>query len=275
MPVTFVVVPEWQASGSDRAMRLVDGAEAIRGDLPSASTHSVNVPLEAGDSEGSGVNRASSIRLVAERSSALLTGVVGPAITIGGDCGVALGAVNHANVERSGDLAVIWFDAHPDLNSPSSSPSGNFGGMVLRAILGDGIAGLVANPPVDPSRVVLAGTRAFDAAEDEYIAANEIAVLPVEQLDSSDALLAAIAATGATAVYIHVDVDVLDPGEVEGLGNPMPFGLSAVQLISLIKSIKAEYEFAGASIAQFAPASPADALDDLPTLLRIIGALAT
>ena len=49
MPAAFVVVPQWQGSGSSRAMRLVDGAEAIRGDLPTASTFSVNVPLEAGD----------------------------------------------------------------------------------------------------------------------------------------------------------------------------------------------------------------------------------
>jgi arginase len=122
--------------------------------------------------------------------------------------------------------------------------------------------------------VVLAGTRSFDPPEDEFIAEAGIATVPIEQLGTSDALLAAIAATGATSVYLHLDVDVLDPGELVGLGNPVPFGLAAAQLIELIKAVKAKFEFAGASIAQFAPASAADAIDDLPTLLRIIGALA-
>jgi arginase len=274
VPVTFVVVPEWQASGSSRAMRLVEGAEAIRGDLPSAATKTVNVPLEAGDAEDTGIHRASSIRLVHERALIVLSEVDGAAVTIGGDCGVALAAVGHANERRASDVAVVWFDAHPDLNSPSSSPSGNFGGMVLRALLGEGVAGLVPATPLRASQVVLAGTRSFDLPEDEYIAEAGIASISIEQLGTPDALVAAIAATGAASVYLHIDVDVLDPGELVGLGNPVPFGLLSSQLVELIKAVKAKFEFAGASIAQFAPASAADAIDDLPTLLRIIGALA-
>ncbi|RIJ25759.1 arginase family protein, partial [Clavibacter michiganensis subsp. insidiosus] len=57
MPASFVVVPQWQGSGSSRAMRLADGAEAIRGDLPASATHVVDVPVEAGESLGTGVLR--------------------------------------------------------------------------------------------------------------------------------------------------------------------------------------------------------------------------
>src|SRR6187431_364480 len=140
MPATFVVVPQWQGSGSSRAMRLVDGAEAIRGDLPSASTRVVEIPLEAGDAQGSGVHRLSSIELVRDRLVESLRNVTGPAITIGGDCGVELAAISHIG-DR--DVAVVWFDAHPDLNTPESSPSSAFTGMVLRTLLGDGHASLV------------------------------------------------------------------------------------------------------------------------------------
>ena len=274
MTASFVVVPEWQASGSDRAMRLVDGAEAIRGDLPAASTVTVDVPLEAGDELGTGVHRAGTLRIVHERTREVLAGVDGLAITIGGDCGVSLASVGYANEQRAGDMAVVWLDAHPDLNTPASSPSGCFAGMVLRAICGDGVDGLVAPLPIDPSRVVLAGARSFDDAEDAYIADHGIAVVSAEQLATPDALLAAIAATGATSVYLHIDVDVLDPAEIVGLGNPVPFGVTGLQLVDLARTIAGSYEIAGATIAQFAPVSAEAAIDDLPTLLRVIGAIA-
>src|SRR5579875_1931339 len=93
VPSTFVVVPQWQGSGSARAMRLVDGADAIRGDLPVSSTVTVPVPLEAGETQGTGVSRFSSIQLIRDRLAMTLSTIEGMAITIGGDCGVELAAV--------------------------------------------------------------------------------------------------------------------------------------------------------------------------------------
>ncbi len=273
MSASFVVVPQWQGSGSSRAMRLVDGAEAIRGDLPAASTFSVNVPLEAGDELDTGVARAGSLRLVHERTLAVLAEIDGWAITIGGDCGVSLAAVGHANERTAGDLAVVWFDAHPDLNTPQSSPSGAFGGMVLRALIGDGVEGLVPARPVAASRVVLAGIRATDEGEEDFMETAGIARVSVADLATPGPLLEAIAATGATSVYLHIDVDVLDPAEITGLNNPMPFGVSAAALTDLVRAVTAAYPLAGASLAGFTPASPEAAVDDLGTLLRLIGAL--
>ena len=273
MPASFVVVPQWQGSGSTRAMRLVDGAEAIRGDLPAASTFLVNVPLEAGDEVGTGVHRAGSLRLVHDRTRAVLAEISGWAITIGGDCGVSLAAVGHANERAKGDMAVVWLDAHPDLNTPETSPSGIFNGMVLRALTGEGAAGLVPQRPVDPDKLVLAGTRAFDAGEDAFIEKHGVRVVPAAELSSPEALVAAIVATGAHSVYLHIDVDVLDPGEIDGVGNPVPFGVSGVALTELIRAVKARFALAGASLVEFAPASPEAAVDDLGLLLRVIGAL--
>ena len=274
MAAAFVVVPQWQASGSSRAMRLVDGAEAIRGDLPAASTVTVDVPLEAGDELGTGVSRAGSLRLVHERTLEVLqTSLGSPIVTIGGDCGVSLAAIGHANTTAGGDLAVVWLDAHPDLNTAASSPSGCFNGMVLRALTGDGVEGLVPTLPVDPAKIVLAGTRAFDEGEDEFVAANGLTTVGIDQLGTPDALLAAIAATGAGSVYLHIDVDVLDPGEITGLSDPVPFGLPSARLVELVRAVRSRYTVVGATIAEFAPASPEAATDDLPTLLRVIGAL--
>ena len=134
MTATFVVVPQWQGSPSSRAMRQAEGAAAIREDLPAAATRDVTVPLEAGDDQGTGVARFSSLQLVRERLRDTLGELDDAAVVIGGDCGVSSAAVAHA-ADRHGDLAVIWFDAHPDLNSPATSPSGAYAGMVLRSIV--------------------------------------------------------------------------------------------------------------------------------------------
>jgi arginase len=270
MVASFVVVPQWQGSGSSRAMRLVDGAEAIRGDLPSGSTQLVEIPLEAGDSQGSAVHRLSSIALVRDRLAQTLAGIEGPVITIGGDCGVELAAIERV---AGDDVAVIWFDAHPDLNTPESSPSGAFTGMVLRTLLGDGPAQLVPAAPLDAARVILAGARAFDPGEDEYISAHGVVCVAAGEV-SGDALVAAVEGTGAASVYIHIDLDVLDGEDIQGLGYPEPFGVRAGALVDVIKTVLARFPLAGAGITEFAPASPGDAVQDLPTILRLVGALA-
>jgi arginase len=254
-------------------MRLVDGAEAIREDLPKSSTHLVEIPLEAGDALGTGVARCGSLQLVRERSLALMTELDGPVVTIGGDCGVSLAAIEHAAANSDDTMAVIWFDAHPDLNTPQGSPSGAFTGMVLRALLGDGVPGLVPDKSLSPERVVLAGARATDPGEDDYLAASGIKSIDVEKLNAPRTMLAALKSMGATSVYLHIDLDVLDPAEIAGLGYPLPFGLAAPKLIALIGAIKAKYPLKGATIAQFSPASPEEAVDDMPTILRIIGAI--
>jgi arginase len=272
MVASFLVVPQWQGSGSSRAMRLVDGAEAIRGDLPSASTRVVAVPLESGDSQGTEVHRLSSIALVRDRAAQALaeTGGSGPTIMVGGDCAAELAPIGHVS---ENDIAVVWFDAHPDLNTPESSPSHAFNGMILRTLLGDGPAQLVPAVPLTPDRVVLVGVRSADAAEDEYIAANGVRSIGVDGF-STAALVAAVEATGAASVYVHVDLDVLDPGEFAGLGYPEPFGLAASDLVDALKALLARFPLAGAGITEFAPASVDAAVDDLPTILRIVGALA-
>ena len=73
--------------------------------------------------------------------------------------------------------------------------------------------------------------------------------------------------------YLHLDLDVLDPSALDGLADLYPFGLSVESLNRLITALRAEFELAGATIAGFAPASPEAATDDLPSILRIIGAL--
>lgn len=274
MPITYLVVPQWQGSGSARALQLQDGALAIRGDLPASRTVDVAVPPGAGEGLGSGVRRLSSVQAVRDSVAEALRSIPDVVVAIGGDCGIELATVERAHAGHPGDLAVVWLDAHPDLNTPETSPSGAFHGMVLRTILGDGFPSLVPDDPVPTGRVVLAGTRAYDDAEAAYVAEHGIRVLAPDEL-TPDALVAAIEATGAGAVYLHIDLDVLDPAEFSSLSYPEPFGVTTATLLEAIRAVRARFELAGAAICEFAPASQEAATDDLPTILRIIGALSS
>ncbi|OUE08441.1 Arginase [Clavibacter michiganensis] len=276
VPASFVVVPQWQGSGSSRAMRLADGAAAIRGDLPASATRVVEVPVEAGESLGTGVLRYASLLAVRTRQEAALqaasAAAAGPLVTIGGDCGVEVASIGHAARAHPG-LAVLWLDAHADLNTPASSPSGAFHGMVLRAVLGEGVDGLeLPAGTVTADRVVLAGVRALDDAESELVDSRGIQLVGADAV-GPEAVVRALRATGATDVYVHVDLDVLDPGGMAGVGYPEPFGPDVQAVTDTIKALRRSFGLAGAGITEFAPSSPAAAVDDMGTILRIIGAL--
>ncbi|GAA2984957.1 arginase [Microbacterium terrae] len=270
----YLVVPQWQGSPSSRAMQLIDGAEAIAGDLPRSATTVLDVPMEAGEALETGVSRLSSLRRVREQLAATLAGHTEPVLTVGGDCGIALEPIAHA-ARSTADLAVVWLDAHPDLNTPESSPSGAFSGMVLRAVLGHGVDGLSLDAgTVRPERVVVAGARSFDEPELSATAELGITVLTVDALRRADALADAVAATGASGVFIHVDIDVLDPAELAGNAHPEPFGATVAEITAAITAVRARMPLVGASLAGYSPASLAAATDDLGAILRVVSVLA-
>lgn len=262
----FIIAPQWQGSPSSRAMLLADGAEAIADDLPRAACTRVEVPTEAGEALETGVRRFTTLaRIQQSLTDALETGD-GTALVVGGDCGIAVPAIAHA-ARHVPALTVVWFDAHPDLHTADSSPSGAFSGMALRAALGDGP--LSADPAA--TRVILAGARSFDDAEVD--AADTLGIQRLSCDDLADPLALA-AVVGADPVYIHVDLDVLDPAVMSGVTDAVPFGLDVATLTASIDAVRAHALLVGASISGFAPPSPLAAVDDLGAILRIIGALA-
>jgi len=262
----FLVAPQWQGSPAPRAMLLVDGAAAIAGDLPRAATTVLDVPLEAGDSLGTRVHRLSSLQRVREL---IAHEIAEDTVLIGGDCSVTVAAL-HA-IDRD-DIAVVWCDAHPDLHTPDTSPSGAFSGMALRAVLGEGQQELALSPGVPRDRIVTVGARVVDDEELEPLAG--LAQLSVDDLDDVDALAEAVASTGARRVWVHIDVDVLDPAELAGVSSAAPFGAGTSALTAAIRALRARFPLAGATIAGFAPRSADHAVDDLGAILRLVGAVA-
>jgi len=120
----------------------------------------------------------------------------------------------------------------------------------------------------------MVGARSFDAEEDAVIESRGIRSISAPDA-TAETVIAAVEALGATRVYVHIDLDVLDPADIAGLGFPEPFGIRATALVGILKALLARFPLAGAGITEFAPASPEDAVEDLPTILRLIGALSS
>ncbi|MEV5705357.1 GNAT family N-acetyltransferase [Actinoallomurus sp. NPDC052274] len=252
---TVIEVPQWQGSSSARAHRLRAGARLLADLLPTADRVSVDIVDGAGAAALTG--NALRIRAALERAGGRF------AVTLGGDCGVELEPVAAA-ARRYGDrLAVVWFDAHGDLNTPASSPSDAFHGMVLRTLLGDGPADLVPGRPLKPGQVVLAGVRDLDPAEHEYATAAGIPVV-----DDPEALVEAVG--DASAVYVHIDLDVLDPSVFRSVGLPTPGGLTPDRLLAMVRALARRFEVAGLGITEYEPARP----EDQDLLAGLVGPIA-
>lgn len=261
-----VEIPQWQGSGSRTARRLVPGAGLLAGLVPADERIRARLSADAGETRA-GVRNADVLADNLAEIRALPVWADGrPAITVGGDCAVELAPVEAA-LRRHGDrLAVVWFDAHGDLNSPESSPSGAFHGMIVRSLVGEGPPALRPDPPLPTGRLVLAGVRALDPGEREFIERHAIPALTVADLADPAALVDAVAATGATAVYVHIDLDVLDPGAFASVGLPEPGGLDPARLAAAVRALAARFAVAGLGITEYQPAAPADQ----ETLARLV-----
>jgi arginase len=154
-------------------------------------------------------------------------------VVLGGDHTVALGTLA-GMAEVHGPGGAIWFDAHGDLNSPETSPSGNVHGMVLAAALGlagdrfreDGW-GL---PALEPGRVALVAVRSLDDGERELLReldAKVFTMSDVDRLGVERAVRESLAhVAGPGFVHISLDMDAIDPEVAPGVGTPVRGGLS-------------------------------------------------
>ena len=146
-----------------------------------------------------------------------------PAV-ITGDCTVALGTV--AGLQRGGlDPGIVWFDAHGDVQTLETSTSGYLGGLPLRLLAGyrpELIADAIGLRAVPEDRIVLAGARDLDPPEVQYLAGAAIRRRQVTDLTEAD--------LPDGPLYVHLDVDVLDPGGLPGLILPVPGGPGTAQV---------------------------------------------
>jgi arginase len=158
-------------------------------------------------------------------------------VCLGGDHSLAAGSVAgsaRALRERGETLGLLWVDAHADMNTPETSPSGNVHGMPLAACLGWGPADLVSiagGPSVQPENVVLIGIRDLDAREREQVQRSGVLAYTMSDIDrrGMGPILVEVLANltrRTQGLHLSIDMDGLDPDLVPGVGTPVLGGLS-------------------------------------------------
>lgn len=172
---------------------------------------------------------------------------------VGGGCDVSAPAVSYLNSRLDGRLTVLWLDAHGDLNTPESSPSGLFHGMPLRLLLGEGDDKLLKllDAPLAPSQIMLAGTRDLDEPEQEYIAESRIDMLTPDALRDPQTIVNAFREKGNSHIYVHIDLDVLEPSAFAYVPLPVAGGLDPDVLVLLLQSLSDAFEIAGLSVVEY------------------------
>lgn len=173
-------------------------------------------------------------------------------LTLGGDCSVEIAPVSYLNKRYAGKLAVIWFDAHGDLNCPETSPSNNFHGMPLRALLGesDDIIKRACFSFLAAKQVFLAGCRELDEPEREFVNRNHISLTKVSA-DMTQRLIEQISSRGYENIYIHIDLDVLDPVQFPAVLCPTPQGVSIESLKEAIIQLKQHFSVVGIGLVEY------------------------
>jgi arginase len=161
-------------------------------------------------------------------------------LVLGGNCSTALGTVTGLDRE----VGVVWFDAHGDLHTPDTSPTGFLDGMALALLIGQGWSELRREFTVVPAeRVVLVGARDFDPTE------------PTDTVARADAgsLEGALERLDVDAVYVHIDLDVLDPAAGQASGWAVAGGLSPEELEAALDAISSRFEIPAAALTAYDP----------------------
>ena len=159
-------------------------------------------------------------------------------LVLGGDHSIAAGAVSgvaaHFRKEKK-QIGYIWLDAHGDMNTPESSPSGNVHGMPLAAVMGYGAPELVDllgfKPKVEPQNIVLVGVRDLDIQERRLVKKSGVRVFTMRDIDErgmrevmADALK--YATDDTDGISVSLDMDFVDPSDAPGVGTPVRGGVT-------------------------------------------------
>jgi len=159
-------------------------------------------------------------------------------LSLGGDHSVAVGTqagVSRYYRERKQSLGCLWIDAHADMNTPKSSPSGNVHGMPLAATLGRGPESLARifgyAPKIPPHNCVLIGARSLDARERRFVKESGITVFTMRAIDEQGMRTVmeksiALACDGTAGYVVSFDADAVDPDEAPGVGTPVAGGIT-------------------------------------------------
>ncbi len=206
---------------------------------------------------------AAACRALADLTAETVT-AGGVPVSLGGDHSLAAGSiagVARALRRRGEELAVVWVDAHADMNTPESSPSGNVHGMPLAACLGHGPEELVAiggGASVKPGNVALIGIRNLDEREKTLVGRSGVRACTMSEIDRRgvgpilDEILTALTRS-AGGIHLSLDLDGLDPEIAPGVGTPERGGLTYREAHLLCEMVAASGRLVAMDVAELNP----------------------
>lgn len=186
-------------------------------------------------------------------------------LTTGGDCGASFASIAYLNEKYNGKIGVIWVDAHADIHTPSTTPSQNYHGMVVRHLLGDLEFAIQPRVALRPTQIAYLGLRDTEEAEDKTIAGYGIPRFSAGEVMAGNAPLDAVIdhfqKNGITHIHLHVDCDVMDEKAFPYVHVPEPDGLSLERLLEVLQYLRAKMPMAGCCLTEYAPETPGAGLD--------------
>ncbi len=201
------------------------------------------------------------------------------ALVLAGDDTAAIGVVSGLQqADGAGaTIGVVWVDAHGDFNTPETSFSGILAGMPVAILAGLAgpiwreAAGLAAPIPTD--RIVLAGTRELDLKEEELLRSTEVRLLRSSDLVANGEFRDAIdrLARRCALLYLHVDLDVLDPRFVPSASTPSADGLSIEELAATMSTVLATGRVAAVSLSSLNPGAGARGQRSVASAMSVCG----
>ncbi|WP_335576432.1 arginase family protein [Priestia megaterium] len=203
-------------------------------------------------------------------------------IVFGGDCGVELAPISYLNDKYDGDVAILWVDAHPDVNSPEHFE--NQHAHVLGNLLGIGDEEFVSAVPrlVNPNNILYVGLNDRQPSEKKVMEQFNLSVVPPEELiEDSSAVLNWLEEAKPSKVFIHFDLDVLDftefrsvlfanPSAYEKMKAELPKGSSMETIIRVLQDVAKAHDIVGLGITEHFPWD-AYALKNMLQRLPLIG----
>lgn len=263
-----LIYPQWQGGDisalvpelnvKDSSMGYYLGAELLEFLAPKDSkTKSVKVPisLEYKRESKNGILNYDEILTQTKAALEILsTHKPDKILTLGGECSVSVVPFSYLAHKYSGDVAIVWIDAHKDLNLQGDSYEG-YHAMALAATLGlidkEGIARILP-AHFNPKDSILVGVRDFEGKQ-ERCEEIGVKVLSPEDCKDSTKLLEWLQSRGKSKVVVHFDLDVLDPSELVMAVGVVENGLKIQEVVNLINDIDKHYELVGLTIAEHMP----------------------
>lgn len=240
---------------SDRTPALVRGVDELapmlaeRLGVESRSIGSPSAPRRAGWEEDLRDSRGCLLEAGGQVDDALEAG--GVPVLLAGECAVALTTLPTVARHRP-EARILWLDAHGDFNTPATTESDYLSGMSLSGACGLWDAGL--GGPIGPDRAILAGVRDVDQEERALLERSAATVIG----SSLETLVATQNALDRAPVYVHLDLDVLDPDDFPA-EFPAPGGLAPDKLYDLLEAVAGECEIVGMEVTAFC--APEDELE--------------